>query len=215
MFNKVTAFILDTPIIGASIYRVLNYLDNRSDRKAKTVLLAAQTRSVQVITKNVLYEALAKIKKGMRADLKVNGRIRHMELQDYAVGNRAKQAETLAKAYVYHDSDLKNEIDRARMANKRIEDYRQLQNNISRRQLIRSIRKETDPDKKAKLTEEFKTKLAENPNRMVNMGVEDYRRLQNNTLQRQLIRAIRKETDPDKKAKLMEEFKTKLKENLK
>jgi hypothetical protein len=154
--------ILELPFIGAGIYRVLSYLDNRSDRKAKTVLLAAQTRSVQVITKNVLYEALTKIKRGMRADLSTNGQIRHVDLQDYAVGNRGKQAEILAKAYVYHDKDIKNDLDRARMANKRVEDYRELQNNTLQRQLIRAIRKEKDPIKKAELMEEFKTKLRSN-----------------------------------------------------
>lgn len=166
MINRITAFILDTPVIGTGIYRVLNYLDNRSDRKAKTVLLAAQTRSVQVITKNMLYEALTKIKRGVKADLGTesfrNGLASGADLTKYATGNRAKQAETLSKAYVYHDADIKNEIDRARMANKRIEDYRQLQNNTLQRQLIRAIRKEKDPVKKAELMEEFKTQLRSN-----------------------------------------------------
>lgn len=154
--------ILELPFIGAGIYRVLSYLDDRSDKRAKVVLLAARTQTVQVMTKSLLYEALTKIKRGMKADLTSNGQIRRIELQDYAVGNHAKQSETLAKAYVYHGSDIKNEIDRARMANKRVEDYRQLQNNTLQRQLIRAIRKEKDPVKKAELMEEFETKLRRN-----------------------------------------------------
>ena len=158
MVNRVTAFILDMPFIGAGIYRVLHYLDNRSDRKARSVLLAAQTRSVQVMTKSLLYEALTKIKRGMKADLTSNGQIRRIELQDYAVGNHAKQSETLAKAYVYHGSDINNELDRARMANKRVEQLKEKQQDVLQKELIREIRKTKDPIAKATLMQEFKEK---------------------------------------------------------
>ena len=158
--------ILELPFIGAGIYRVLSYLDDRSDRKAKTVLLAARTQTVQVMTKSLLYEALTKIKRGIKNDLSLtsikSGAIRNVELTDYAKGTREKEAKLLEKAYVYHGSDINNELDRARMANKRVEDYRKLQNNVLQRQLIRAIRKETDPIKKAELMEEFKTKLRSN-----------------------------------------------------
>ena len=162
MLNKTIALILDLPFIGASVYRILHYLDDRSDRKAKVVLLAAQTRSVQVITKSLLYEALTKIKRGIKADLSLeglkSGAINNVEVSHYAKGNREKEAKLLEKAYVYHGSDIKNELDRARMANKRVEDYRQKQEHVLKLDLIRKIRKEKNPNIKIKLETEFRKK---------------------------------------------------------
>jgi capsule polysaccharide export protein KpsC/LpsZ len=166
MINVIFSFILELPLIGSCIYRVLHYLDNRSSNKAKSILLAAQTSSAQVITKNLLGEAITRLKTALKQQYSMeqlkNGSVKDLEIQDLVKGNRAKQAEVLNKAYVYHNTDLKTNVDRARMANKRIEDYRQLQDNTLQRQLIRDIRKTTDPIKKAELLKQFETKLKGN-----------------------------------------------------
>ena len=165
MINWFMSKILEMPLIGSLIYRLLAYLDHRDDKRANKALLAAKTRMVQVVTKNVLNEALGRIKRGLKADHKLEdlktGNVTNIEIHNYATGDNAKLAEALVKAYVYHGTDIKSEVDKAKMAVKRVNDLKELQNNVLQRRLIREIRKTKDKAKKAELMKEFQAKLKE------------------------------------------------------
>lgn len=161
LMNFIIRFIFEAPIIGPLAYQIVNYLDTLNDKKAVKALGSYKARTVQVVQKNLLYEGLRRVKSGLKADYSIDQLkrgIRDVEISNYAKGSNEKLAKTLEKAYVYHGTDIKNEVDRARVANKRVEDYRELQNNVLQRRLIREIRNTSDPTKKAELQTEFNRK---------------------------------------------------------
>lgn len=55
--------------------------------------------------------------------------------------NRQKYIDNLKRVYVYKDKDIKNNVDKARMIERRINDYKELHNHILQRNLRREIRK--------------------------------------------------------------------------
>jgi len=165
VINWFIAKILEMPLIGSGIYYFLAYLDKRSDKKAQAALLAAKTHTVQVVTRNLLGEAITRLKRGLKAKYDINklktGEIKEIEIHSFAEGDKAELAKTLIKAYVYHGTDIKSEVDKAKMAVKRVNDYKELQQNVLQRRLIREIRKTKDKAKKAELMKEFQAKLKE------------------------------------------------------
>jgi len=160
--NKFIVRIIWESPLGALIYRIWDYIDTRREKKAFRAYLASKPLAVQVINRNLLGEAIKRIKQAIKASYDIkdlsSGRIRHMNMTDFAKGNNEKLAQTLEKIYVYHDKDIKTQTDKELMVYKRIDHYRDLQKDVLKRNLIRAIRKETDPAKKAELEAEFNKK---------------------------------------------------------
>lgn len=159
MKRFLTKLIWESPL-GGLIYSIWHYFDTRRERKAMARLVTRRAQSVEVITKNSMMEGLRRIKRGLKGEFKVqdiaSGQIRHIEAMDYAKGDNQQLANALHKAYVYHMTDIKTEADKEKMVQKRLDDYRALRADKAKRDLIRSIRNEKDPEIKIQLESQFK-----------------------------------------------------------
>jgi hypothetical protein len=164
MFNWFIKFIWESPL-GAVIYNIWEYFDTKREKKARSALLIAKTRTVQVVNRSMLGEAITRLKRGLKAAYDINklktGEIKEIEIHSFAEGDRAELAKTLIKAYVYHEKDIKTQSDEERMIYKRMNHYKELQQNVLQRRLIREIRRETSETRKAELIKEFEAKLKE------------------------------------------------------
>jgi hypothetical protein len=150
--------------VGALIYRVWEYFDTKRERKAYRAILMSKARTVQVQHKSLLLEGIRRIKRGIKAAYDVkdlsSGRIRDVDPMNFAKGDNDKMAETLRKVYVYNEKDIKTESDKEKMIYRRISHYKEKQGDVIKRQFLREIRKEQNPQKKQELEKEFYKKYA-------------------------------------------------------
>jgi hypothetical protein len=161
--NKVLIRLLLESPLGALIYKALNYLDERKEKDARRRLALSKARPTEVQEKSLLHEGILQIKRKIKdlygSEAYNSGILGELDITRFATGKNAKLAKVMHDAYVYTGGkDVKTELDREKMIYKRIGHYEDLQKDKLKRDLIRRIRHEQDPQIKAKLELEFKEK---------------------------------------------------------
>jgi hypothetical protein len=151
-------WIFQSPL-GSLYFNLQDWWELRSI-KALAAKKALMARGTAVAQRNLIQQAIRRLKDGLKRDYSLEdlktGKVNNIEIDHYATGNNAQMAEIMRKIYVYEGKDVKNEADYQKMIHTRISHYEQLHKATERREMIRRIRKETNPNLKAELEKEFK-----------------------------------------------------------
>jgi len=158
--NFLTKLLFETPILGHLAYKIADKLDTKQEKEEFRQRVLNQPMTVQVSEKNVLAEGVAALKRGMRANMHLFGSGRNygeagFDLLGYTPGQNQNLADSLTKTTDLTGHDWKTEEEKNAMIETRIGHYKQLQNDKVKRDLIRQIRNEKDPQVKQELEATF------------------------------------------------------------
>jgi hypothetical protein len=161
--KKLTQIAVETPVVGNLVFKVADKLDRVEEKEEfeKRVINAPRTVQVQVNAK--IEQAVKVLKDNMKKNRHLFGPGKHygdegFDLLGYTPGNNEKRAEIIKQTTDLSTKDVKTEEEKMEMIDKRIDHYKALQNDVVKRQLIRSIRHEKDAEKRQQMEAEFAKK---------------------------------------------------------
>lgn len=164
-FTKVA---IETPGVSAIVYKVADRLDTKQEKEELRQRVLNQPQTVQVSEKNLMAEGVAAVKRGMRENMHLfgpgkiyntkdkNGEEHGFDLLSYAPGQNQQRADLIRKTTDLTSTDVKTEAQKAEMIEQRIGHYKELHKAKAERELIRQLRRETDPGKREQLESDFK-----------------------------------------------------------
>lgn len=159
-FTRVAA---QTPGINTVLYHVADKLDTRQEKEELKKRILSQPRTVQVSEKSIMAEGVRALKQNMKANMHLFGPGKYyadgVDLLSYTPGQNQQRADVMTQTSDLASKDVKSQKEFDTMIDTRISHYKQLQNDVVKRNLIRAIRKETDPAKREELENEFQRKF--------------------------------------------------------